>query len=144
MQARLSHISIVVPDLEAALTALRDVYGLCCGAVAENRQQGVRLAYVDLGNARIELMEPLTADSGVGRFLAKHPGGGLHHLCLGVETTAAAIEELRGRGVRVLGDGSTARNIHGHEIAFLHPGDFFGALVELEQNDHTEAEPHRG
>jgi methylmalonyl-CoA/ethylmalonyl-CoA epimerase len=140
MQARLSHISIVVPDLEAALKTMREVYGFSCGAIAENHQQGVRLAYVDLGNSRIELMQPLAADSTVGRFLARHPGGGLHHLCLGVGAIAPALEELRRQGVRVLGDGSSTRNIHGQEIAFLNPGDFFGALVEIEQDGHKAAD----
>jgi methylmalonyl-CoA/ethylmalonyl-CoA epimerase len=129
----LSHISIVVPDLEAAIKTMREVYGLASGEIGENRQQGVRLAYVDLGNSTIELMQPLTADSPIGRFLAKHPAGGLHHLCLGVADVVPVTTELRGKGVRILGDGKPAYNIHGPQIAFIHPQDFFGALVEIEQ-----------
>ena len=129
----LSHISIVVPDLEAAIKTMREVYGLASGEIGENRQQGVRLAYVDLGNSKIELMQPLTADSPIGRFLAKHPAGGLHHLCLGVADVVPVTTELRKKGVRILGDGKPAYNIHGQQIAFIHPQDFFGALVEIEQ-----------
>jgi len=129
----LSHISIVVPDLAAAVKIMREVYGLTCGPVGENRQQGVRLTYVDLGNSKIELMQPLRPDSQVGRFLAKHPGGGLHHFCLGVADVAPVTAALHEKGVRVLGDGKPAYNIHGQQIAFIHPQDFLGSLVELEQ-----------
>ena len=129
----LSHISIVVPDLEAAIKTMREIYGLASGGIDENRQQGVRLAYVHLGNSKIELMQPLMADLPIGRFLAKHPVGGLHHLCLGAADLVQVTTELRGKGVRVLGDGKPAYNIHGQQIAFIHPQEFFGALVEIEQ-----------
>jgi methylmalonyl-CoA/ethylmalonyl-CoA epimerase len=134
MKKDLSHISIVVPDLDAAIKTMREVYGLVSGDIAENEQQGVRLTYIDLGNSKIELMQPLTADSSIGRFLAKHPAGGLHHLCLGVSEIVPVTTELRRRGVRVLGDGMPACNTHGQEIAFIHPADFFGVLVEIEQH----------
>jgi methylmalonyl-CoA/ethylmalonyl-CoA epimerase len=138
MNKDLSHISIVVPNLEAAIKTMREVYGLASGDIAENVQQGVRLTYIDLGNSKIELMQPLTADSPIGRFLAKHPAGGLHHLCLGVTEIAPVTTELRRRGVRVLGDGMPAYNTHGQEIAFIHPADFFGALVEIEEQQSHE------
>ena len=138
MKKELSHISIVVPDLEAAIKTMREVYGLASGDIAENVQQGVRLTYIDLGNSKIELMQPLTADSPIGRFLAKHPAGGLHHLCLGVSEIAPVTTELRRRGVRVLGDGMPAYNTRGQEIAFIHPADFFGALIEIEQRQTGE------
>ena len=137
MKKDLSHISIVVPDLEAAIKTMREVYGLASGDIAENVQQGVRLTYIDLGNSKIELMQPLTADSPIGRFLAKHPAGGLHHLCLGVSEIASVTTELRRKGVRVLGDGMPAYNAHGQEIAFIHPADFCGALVEIEQQQQS-------
>ena len=137
MRKDLSHISIVVPDLEAAIKTMREVYGLASGDIAENVQQGVRLTYIDLGNSKIELMQPLTADSPIGRFLAKHPAGGLHHLCLGVSEIASVTTELRRKGVRVLGDGIPAYNTRGQEIAFIHPADFFGALVEIEQQQQS-------
>lgn len=130
----LSHVSIAVPSLEAAAERLKDVYGLTVGETRVNEQQGIRLAYVELGNARIELMEPARPDSSISRFLEHHPAGGIHHFCLNVDevmTTAAAIA---GKGVRVLGDGGETRNVHGERIAFVHPKDFFGALVELEEH----------
>lgn len=134
MSKNLSHVSIVVPDLEAAIATMRDVHGLVSGPIKENLQQGVQLAYIDLGNSKIELMQPLTAESPVGRFLAKHPGGGMHHLCFGVDEVAAETDVLKQKGLRVLGDGKPATNVHGQQIAFVHPADFFGALLELEQN----------
>jgi len=129
----LSHVSIVVPDLEAAGRRLKAVYGLTLGDVLVNEQQGVRLAYVDLGNARIELMEPSRADSPVAKFLERNPAGGIHHFCLGVHSVDAAAEALGGNGVRVLGEGRVQHNVHGERIAFVHPRDFLGALVELEE-----------
>lgn len=134
MGKNLSHVSIVVPDLAAAIATISDVHGLASGPIQENAKQGVRLAYVDLGNGKIELMQPLTADSPVGRFLAKNPKGGLHHVCFGVDDVVAETRSLTQNGLRVLGDGTPAYNVHGQQIAFVHPSDFFGALLELEQN----------
>ena len=129
----LSHVSIVVPDLEAAARELKAKYGLEVGAPMENAEQGVRLAYIDLGNGKIELMEPLRPDSPVSKFLERNPKGGIHHLCLeDVETAAHALAQ---NGVRVLGEGRPQRNVAGEAIAFIHPGDFLGALVELEQHN---------
>lgn len=130
----LSHISIVVPDLDAAIETMHRVHGLTSASIMENLQQGVRLAYIDLGNSKIELMQPLTAESPVGRFLAKHPGGGLHHVAFGVDQIADEIDALTKKGLRVLGDGKPAYNVHGQQIAFVYPADFFGSLLELEQN----------
>ncbi len=130
----LSHVSIVVPSLEAAAKRLAEVYGLSLGEVAVNEQQGVRLAYVELGNAKIELMEPLRPDSPVSKFLERNPGGGIHHFCLAVDSVDAAAEQLTQQGARVLGDGKPQRNVHGERIAFVHPRDFLGALVELEEH----------
>jgi len=140
MGTTLSHVSIAVPDLDAAIKTLREVYGLATGAIAENAQQGVRLAYLDLGNSRIELMQPLNADSPVGRFLSKNPKGGLHHLCLGVDDVATEARALTNKGVRLLGDGTPAFNVHNQQIAFVHPADFFGALLEIEQ--HAASKSH--
>lgn len=134
MSKNFSHVSIVVPNLEKAIATMRDVHGLASGPIKENVQQGVRLAYIDLGNGKIELMQPLTPESPVGRFLAKHTGGGVHHLCFGVDEVAAETDTLKQKGLRVLGDGKPAYNVHGQQIAFVHPADFFGALLELEQN----------
>jgi len=130
----LSHVSIVVPDLDAAAKQLKDVYGLSIGEIMVNEQQGVRLAYVDLANAKIELMSPLRANSPVAKFLERNPAGGIHHFCLGVENVDAASGTLAGKGSRVLGDGTPQLNVHGERIAFVHPKDFLGALVELEEH----------
>lgn len=129
----LSHVSIAVPSLETAARRLKELYGLEIGPVKVNEQQGVRLAYVELPNARIELMEPARADSPISRFLEKNPAGGIHHFCLNVDDVAATARVVAGMGVRVLGDGSPQHNVHGERIAFLHPKDFLGALVELEE-----------
>jgi methylmalonyl-CoA/ethylmalonyl-CoA epimerase len=130
----LSHVSIAVPNLEAAAKRLKEVYNLEVGAAQVNEQQGVRLAYVELANARIELMEPSRTDSPVSKFLEKNPAGGIHHFCLNVDDVAATARVVAGRGVRVLGDGSPQHNVHGERIALVHPKDFLGALVELEES----------
>ncbi len=130
----LGHVSLVVPDLESAGARLKAVYGLEIGETMVNEEQGVRLAYVDLGNARIELMEPLRPDSPIAKFLERNPKGGIHHFCLAVDSVGATAEVLAAAGTRVLGDGRAQLNVHGERIAFVHPKDFLGALVELEEH----------
>ncbi len=129
----LSHVSIVVPSLPAAARELEDKYGLHIGDIHVNEQQGVRLAYVELSNARIELMEPARAGSPIAKFLERNPQGGLHHFCLTVDDVSAAAAAVEAQGVRVLGDGKPQFNVHGERIAFVHPKDFLGALVEIEE-----------
>lgn len=129
----LSHVSLVVPDLDVAAARLKEIYGLELGDQKVNREQGVRLAYVDLGNARIELMCPLRPDSPVAKFLERNPHGGIHHVCLAVDSVDAITDAVTRKGVRVLGDGRAQHNVHGERIAFIHPKDFLGALVELEE-----------
>jgi methylmalonyl-CoA/ethylmalonyl-CoA epimerase len=131
----LSHVSIVVPDIEAAARELRAKYGLEVGPRMVNAEQGVRLAYVELGATKIELMEPSRPDSPVAKFLARNPKGGIHHLCLGVDDVDAATHRFTQNGVRVLGGGEPQHNVAGGRIAFIHPGDFLGALVELEEHN---------
>ena len=133
MIQNLSHVSIVVPSLEAAAQRLLDTYGLRIGEIKVNEQQGVRMAYVDLGNAKIELMEPSRPDSPVAKFLERNPRGGIHHFCLGVDSVETSRDELAAKGAQVLGDGTPQYNVHGERIAFVHPRDFLGALVELEE-----------
>ncbi|HEX2830267.1 MAG TPA: methylmalonyl-CoA epimerase [Burkholderiales bacterium] len=130
----LSHVSIVVPDLDSAADRIKATYGLEIGDIAVNAQQGVRLAYIDLGNAKIELMEPSRADSPIAKFLEKNPKGGIHHFCLAVDSVDATAASLAERGARVLGDGRPQKNVHGERIAFVHPQDFLGALVEIEEH----------
>ena len=130
----LAHVSIVVPDLAAAARELETKYGLKIGAIKVNAEQGVRMAYVELANAKIELMEPSRADSPVAKFLERNPRGGIHHFSLGVNDVDATTATMKVNGVRVLGDGKPQLNVHGERIAFVHPGDFLGALVELEEH----------
>jgi methylmalonyl-CoA/ethylmalonyl-CoA epimerase len=132
MVTGLSHVSIVVPDLEAAARQLSEKYGLQVGERLLNAEQGVRIAYIDLGAAKLELMEPSRPDSPVARFLERNPKGGIHHFCLGVDDVDKAASGLAANGVRLLGGDKPQRNFAGERIAFIHPGDFLGALVELE------------
>ena len=129
----LSHVSIVVPDLEAAAKALAERYGLTTGARMVNEAQGVRLAYVELPGAKIELMEPSRPDSPVAKFLERNPKGGIHHFSLSVDSVDATVDQLRANNTRLVGDGK-GRNVAGGRIAFIHPADFLGALVELEEH----------
>jgi len=130
----LSHVSIVVPDIEAAARQLHEKYGLEVGPRMLNAEQGVRLAYVELGAAKIELMEPSRPDSPVAKFLERNPKGGIHHFSLSVDDVEKSAHSFAENGVRVLGEGKPQHNVAGERIAFIHPGDFLGALVELE--DH--------
>ncbi|MBM3357524.1 MAG: methylmalonyl-CoA epimerase [Betaproteobacteria bacterium] len=130
----LSHVSIAVPDLEAAAKRLREVYGLAVGEARVNEQQGVRLAYVELPNACIELIAPARPDSPISKFLERNPAGGIHHFCLNVDDVPATSAGIAQKGVRMLGEGKDSRNVHGERIAFIHPKDFLGALVELEEH----------
>ena len=129
----LSHVSLVVPSLEAAAKRLKELYGLAVGPARVNEEQGVRLAFVELPNARIELMEPSRPDSPVSKFLERNPRGGIHHFCLAVDDVPAAVAGIEAGGAQVLGGGKESRNVHGERIAFVHPKDFLGALVELEE-----------
>lgn len=129
----LSHVSLVVPSLEAAAKRLTELYGLAVGPARVNEEQGVRIAYVELPNARIELMEPSRPDSPVSKFLERNPKGGIHHFCLAVDDVPAAVAGIEAGGAQVLGGGKESRNVHGERIAFVHPKDFLGALVELEE-----------
>jgi methylmalonyl-CoA/ethylmalonyl-CoA epimerase len=134
----LSHVSIVVPDLAAALDKLRTTYGLTAGTIKVNDEQGVRMTYIDLGNAKIELMEPSRPDSPIAKFLERNPKGGIHHFCLGVDSVEQTTTELTVAGAQVLGGGKVQLNVHGERIAFVHPKDFLGALIELEENKLEE------
>ena len=137
MITQLAHVSIVVPSLDTAAKRLAATYGLSIGDVKVNEQQGVRMAYVDLGNAKIELMEPSRADSPVMKFLERNPKGGIHHFSLGVDSVDQFRAEATAKGAQVLGDGSPQFNVHGERIAFVHPKDFLGALVEIEEQPQS-------
>ena len=128
----LSHVAIAVPSIAAATETLARTLGLTVGAIVENAEQGVRLAYVDLGNARLELIEPLRDDSPIVRFLERNPAGGLHHVSFNVGDLDAALAAMTEAGARMVG--RRGHNTHGEPIAFLHPADVLGALVELEEH----------
>jgi methylmalonyl-CoA/ethylmalonyl-CoA epimerase len=130
-----SHVSIVVPDIEAAVRILTAKFGLSVGERFVNEQQGVRLAYVELAGGKIELMEPSRPNSPIAKFLERNPKGGIHHFSLSVDNMEQTTHALGADGVRILGDGQPQHNVMGERIAFIHPADFLGALVELEQHD---------
>jgi len=133
MIGRLNHVAIAVPDIRAAVATYRDMLGATVSAPLDLPEHGVRIAFVELPNTKIELMQPLTADSAFSRFLAKNPSGGLHHVCYEVDDILLAREALTSKGARVLGDGEPRLGAHGKPVLFLHPKDFIGTLVELEQ-----------
>ena len=130
----LNHVSIVVPDLARAIERMRAVYGLEASEPKVNEAQGVRLAWIELPNAKLELMEPMRPDSPVARFLERNPKGGIHHFCLDVDDMAASLQALATHEVQPLGGAKEQRSVHGKRIAFVHPKDFLGALVELEEH----------
>ena len=127
----LSHVAIAVPDIAAAAAALEKKFGLKAGPVHENTAQGVRLAYIDLGNARIELISPLTPDTALAKFLERNPAGGLHHVAFNTPDLDVALSEAINAGARQAG--KSGHNVHGDRIAFLSPKELLGALVELEE-----------
>jgi methylmalonyl-CoA/ethylmalonyl-CoA epimerase len=135
----LSHVAIAVPDLSKAIARLGEIYGLEAGKVYENAEQGVRLAYVELGNTRIELIEPLRPDGPIANFLKKNPAGGLHHVSLYVDDVEATLGELKDRDVDLIGEGRIGRNAHGQRMAFVHPKSFLGALLEIEDAPATKS-----
>ena len=133
MIGRLNHVAIVVPDLEAASNLYRNTLGAQVSAPQPLPEHGVTTVFVDLDNTRIELLHPLGDASPVARFLERHPGGGMHHVCYEVEDIFAARDHLKEQGARVLGSGEPKIGAHGKPVLFLHPADFCGTLVEIEQ-----------
>ena len=133
MIGRLNHVAIAVPDLKAAAALYRDTLGARVSAPQPLAEHGVTTVFVDLANTRIELLHPLGAQSPISRFLERHPTGGVHHVCYEVEDILAARDQLTAQGARVLGDGGPRTGAHGKPVLFLHPADFCGTLVELEQ-----------
>lgn len=133
MIGRLNHVAIVVPNLAAAAALYRETLGATVSAALALPEHGVTAVFVELGNARIELLEPLGAGSAVRGFLARKPDGGMHHVCYEVADIRAARDRLRGAGARVLGDGEPKIGAHGKLVLFLHPKDFCGTLIELEE-----------
>ena len=131
MIGKLNHVAIAVPDLAAAVATYRDSLGASVGPVQTLAEHGVSVVFVTLANTKIELMEQLGGKSAIAGFLAKNPNGGVHHLCFEVGDIAVARDRLLASGARVLGEVKTGA--HGKPVLFLHPKDFNGTLIELEQ-----------
>ncbi|MEK9626745.1 MAG: methylmalonyl-CoA epimerase [Gammaproteobacteria bacterium] len=133
MIGRLNHVAIVVPDLQAASRLYRDTLGAAVSEPLALPDQGVTTVFVDLDNTRVELLHPLGDASPIARFLERHPAGGMHHVCYEVPDILKARDQLKAGGARVLGSGEPTIGAHGNPVLFLHPADFCGTLVELEQ-----------
>jgi len=133
MIGRLNHIAIAVPDLAKAGAVYRDLLGAEVSAGVAQPEHGVTTVFVTLPNTKIELLEPLGAASPIAKFLQRNPDGGMHHICYEVADIVAARDSLVALGARVLGDGQPKLGAHGKLVLFLHPKDFAGTLVELEQ-----------
>ncbi|RED53313.1 methylmalonyl-CoA epimerase [Aestuariispira insulae] len=133
MIGNLNHVAIVVPDLAAATATYRDVLGGQVSDPIDLPEHGVTTVFVNLPNTKIELLHPLGEDSPIGKFLEKNPSGGMHHVCYEVPDILVARDHLKAGGARVLGDGEPKIGAHGKPVLFLHPKDFCGTLVELEQ-----------
>ncbi|MEM6595273.1 MAG: methylmalonyl-CoA epimerase [Pseudomonadota bacterium] len=133
MIGRLNHVAIAVPDLEAAADQYRGTLGATVGAPQPEPDHGVTVVFIELPNTKIELLHPLGEDSPINGFLEKNPSGGIHHICYEVGDIIAARDKLKDSGARVLGNGEPKIGAHGKPVLFLHPKDFTGTLVELEQ-----------
>ena len=133
MIGRLNHIAIVVPDLDAARALYRDSLGAQVSAPLDMPEHGVTTVFVELPNTKIELLHPLGDASPVAPFLERNPSGGMHHVCFEVDDILAARDHLKAAGARVLGDGEPRIGAHGKPVLFLHPKDFCGTLIEIEQ-----------
>jgi methylmalonyl-CoA/ethylmalonyl-CoA epimerase len=133
MIGNLNHVAIVVPDLAAASAVYAETLGAKVSAPDDLPSHGVTTVFVVLGNTKIELLHPLGDASPIAKFLADNPSGAMHHICYEVEDIAAAAEHLKSQGARILGDGVPRPGAHGKPVLFLHPKDFCGTLVELEQ-----------
>ena len=133
MIGRLNHVAIAVPDLEAASAQYRATLGANVGDPQHEPDHGVTVVFIELPNTKIELLHPLGDNSPINGFLAKNPAGGIHHICYEVDDILAARDHLLASGARVLGTGEPKIGAHGKPVLFLHPKDFNGCLIELEQ-----------
>ena len=133
MIGRLNHVAIAAPDLAAATALYRDTLGAKVSEPLPQPAHGVTVVFIELPNTKIELLEPLGAASPIAKFLERNPDGGMHHICYEVDDILAARDKLKAEGARVLGDGEPKTGAHGKPVLFLHPKDFNGTLIELEQ-----------
>ena len=133
MIGKLNHVAIAVPDLEKAAKTYREALGARVSAPQAEPKHGVTVVFVELPNTKVELLHPLGPNSPIQKFLERNPDGGMHHLCYEVDDIIVARDKLKAQGARVLGDGEPKIGAHGKPVLFLHPKDFCGALVEIEQ-----------
>jgi methylmalonyl-CoA/ethylmalonyl-CoA epimerase len=133
MIGRLNHVAIAVRNIAAASALYRDKLGAAVSQAVPQPEHGVTTVFVTLPNTKIELLEPLGMNSPIAKFLERNPDGGIHHLCYEVDDIRAARDRLKREGARVLGDGEPKIGAHGKPVLFLHPKDFTGTLIELEQ-----------
>ena len=133
MIGKLNHVAIVVPDLDAAVATYRDTLGGSVSAPLALPDHGVTTVFVELPNTKIELLHPLGEGSPIAGFLVRNPSGGIHHVCYEVDDILAARDKLKAEGAQVLGDGEPKSGAHDKPVLFLHPKDFHGTLIELEQ-----------
>lgn len=133
MLERLNHVAIAVPDIEAAAALYRGKLGAKITEPQALPEHGVTVVFIDVGNTKIELLEPLGEGAPIAAFLEKNPSGGMHHLCYEVTDIIAARDRLKAEGARILGDGEPKTGAHGKPVLFLHPKDFNGTLIELEE-----------
>ncbi len=133
MIGKLNHVAIAVPDLEKAAKTYRETLGARVSMPTAQPDHGVTVVFVELPNTKIELLHPLGPNSPIAKFLERNPDGGMHHLCYEVDDILAARDKLKADGARVLGDGEPRTGAHGKPVLFLHPKDFIGTLVEIEQ-----------
>jgi methylmalonyl-CoA/ethylmalonyl-CoA epimerase len=133
MIGRLNHVAIAVRDIASASKLYRDTLGADVSAAEPQAEHGVTTVFITLPNTKIELLEPLGANSPIAKFLERNPDGGIHHVCYEVEDIVAVRDRLKADGARVLGDGEPKIGAHGKHVLFLHPKDFLGTLVELEE-----------
>ena len=133
MIEKLNHVAIVVPDLSKAKSIYEDVLGAKVSDVKPLAEHGVSTLFVDLGSTKIELLHPLGDGSPISTFLEKNPNGSIHHLCFEVRSIQEAVKSLTEKGLRILGDGVPKIGAHGKLVVFLHPKDFLGTLIELEE-----------
>jgi methylmalonyl-CoA/ethylmalonyl-CoA epimerase len=133
MIGRLNHIAIAVPDIAKAAQTYRDILGAKVSTPLPQPEHGVTVVFIELPNTKIELLEPLGDTSPISAFLLRNPGGGMHHVCYEVVDIHAARDHLLAKGARVLGEAEPKIGAHGKPVLFLHPKDFNGTLVELEQ-----------
>ena len=133
MIGRLNHVAIAVPDLAAASAVYRDTLGAKVSASVDEPDHGVTVVFVELPNTKIELLHPLGDGSPIAKFLERNPAGGMHHVCYEVDDIMAARDKLKAAGATILGDGNPKIGAHGKPVLFLHPKDFCGTLIEIEQ-----------